>query len=48
MAIKPDQSVIDACKKNLDGRKVLLTVINETPELRQTLLDEGVIVEKEN
>ena len=45
MPKKPDQSVIDAAKKNLDSREVLQAVINDCPALAQALLDKGLVKE---
>lgn len=48
MPKKPDQSVINAAKAKLDPREVLQVVINETPELRDALLERGLIKEVPN
>lgn len=45
MPTKPMKDVIDAAKKKLDGKAVLEAVINETPELRDALLANGLVEE---
>ena len=45
MPKKPDKSTIDASKKKLDPHAVLSAIINETPELREALLNAGVVEE---
>lgn len=43
MPRKPTQEVLDAAKKHLDGREVLQVLINETPELKQSLVESGIL-----
>ena len=45
MPRKPDQSTIDAAKAKLDPREVLQVIVNETPELRDALLERGLVEE---
>lgn len=45
MPKKPEKKVIEASKKNLDPRAVLSAVINETPELKDALLQAGLVEE---
>ena len=45
MPKKPTQQEIEAGKKNLDPKQVLEVIINETPELKQALLDAGLVEE---
>lgn len=45
MPKQPDKKTIEASKKNLDPRAVLNVIINETPELRDALLKEGLVEE---
>lgn len=45
MPTKPDKTVLEAAKKNLNPKDVLRVVIQETPELRDALLNEGLIVQ---
>ena len=45
MPKKPDKMTIDASKKKLDPKAVLSAVINETPELRDALLEAGLVEE---
>lgn len=45
MPTKPEQSIIAAAKKHLKPQDVLRATIQETPELRQALLDAGLIQE---
>ena len=48
MPRKPDQTTIDAAKAKLDPREVLQVIINETPELRDALLEQGLVEEVKN
>ena len=48
MPRRPDQTTIDAAKAKLDPREVLQVIINETPELRDALLKQGLVEEVEN
>lgn len=48
MPRKPDQSTIDAAKAKLDPREVLQVIVNETPELRDALLKQGLVEEVQN
>lgn len=45
MPKKPEQKVIDACKKSLDPKDVLNAIVNDVPELAQALVDKGLAVE---
>lgn len=45
MPKKPDKLIIEASKKKLDPHAVLSAVINETPELRDALLEAGLVEE---
>lgn len=45
MPRKPDQRIIDACKKHVDPKDVMIAFIQETPELRKKLLEDGIITE---
>lgn len=45
MPKKPDKLTIEASKKKLDPHAVLSAVINETPELRDALLEAGLVEE---
>jgi len=45
MPKKPDKMTIDASKKKLDPKAVLSAIINETPELRDALLEAGLVEE---
>lgn len=45
MPKKPDKITIEASKKKLDPHAVLSAVINETPELRDALLEAGLVEE---
>ena len=45
MPKKPDKEIIEAGKKKLDPKAVLSAVINETPELRDALLEAGLVEE---
>lgn len=48
MPRKPDQATIDAANAKLDPREVLQVIVNETPELRDALLERGLVKEVEN
>ena len=48
MPRKPDQTTIDAAKAKLDPREVLQVIVNESPELRDALLERGLVKEVEN
>lgn len=48
MPRKPSQDTIDAAKAKLDPREVLQVIINETPELRDALLEQGLVEEVDN
>lgn len=48
MPRKPDSATIDAAKAKLDPREVLQVIINETPELRDALLEKGLVKEVDN
>lgn len=45
MPTKPDKKIIDVCNKHLDPKQVVLTIINENPELRQAALDAKIVRE---
>lgn len=45
MPTKPTQTVINAAKKSLDPKEVLTVIIAETPELRQAMIDKGLVKE---
>lgn len=45
MPVKPDKKLMEKARKNIDPKKVVLTIINETPVLRDWLLAEGIIEE---
>lgn len=45
MPTKPNEQVLNASKKNLNPHDLLTSIIQETPELRQGLLDAGLIEE---
>lgn len=45
MPKKPSSAVIDAAKAKLDPKAVLQVVIQENPELREALLNKGLIEE---
>lgn len=45
MPKKPNKTTLEACKKNLDPVELVLTIINETPELRQDALDAKIVRE---
>lgn len=47
MPKKPDQKIVDASKKHVDPKDVLIAFIQETPELREKLLKDGIIYEVE-
>lgn len=42
---KPDATILNAARKNLDPHAVMEAVINETPELARSLVDAGLAVE---
>lgn len=48
MPRKPDSTTIDAARAKLDPREVLQVIVNETPELRDALLDRGLVKEVDN
>lgn len=48
MPSKPTKDVIDAYKVKLEPRDVLRVIINETPELKQPMLEKGLIKEVKN
>ena len=48
MPRKPDRFTIDAAKAKLDPREVLQVIINETPELRDALVERGLVKEVDN
>lgn len=43
MPTKPTKEAIEAAKKKLDGREVLQVIINETPELKASLVEAGIL-----
>lgn len=43
MPTKPTKEVIEAAAKKLDGREVLQVIINETPELKSSLTEAGIL-----
>ena len=43
MPTKPMKEIIEAGKKKLDGREVLQVIINETPELKTSLVEAGIL-----
>ena len=45
MPKQPDKQTIEASKKKLDPKAVLNVIINETSELRDALLKEGLVEE---
>lgn len=45
MPRKPTKETIDAAKAKLDPREVLQVIINETPELREALVEKGLVEE---
>jgi len=45
MPTKPSVETINACKAHLDPKAVVLTIINETPELRQAAIDAKIVRE---
>lgn len=45
MPKKPEKEIIEAGKKKLDPRAVLEAIINETPDLRDALLQAGLVEE---
>ena len=45
MPVKPTKDQIEAGKKQLDPKAVLEVIINETLELKQALLDAGLVEE---
>lgn len=45
MPRKPTQDVIDAAKAVLNPHDVITAVVNETPELRQAFMDNGLATE---
>lgn len=45
MPVKPDKKLMEKARKNIDPKKAVLTIINETPVLRDGLLAAGIIEE---
>lgn len=45
MPSKPTKDVIDAYKVKLNPKDVLRVIINETPELKQVMLEKGLVKE---
>ena len=45
MPKKPEKNIIEASKKKLDPKAVLSAIVNETPELRDALLQAGLVEE---
>lgn len=45
MPKKPEQNIINASKAKIDPRAVLSAIVNETPELRDALLNAGLVEE---
>lgn len=45
MPRKPDSTTIEAARAKLDPREVLQVIVNETPELREALLERGLVKE---
>lgn len=45
MPKKPDKQTIEASKAKIDPRAVLSAIVNETPELRDALLQAGLVEE---
>jgi hypothetical protein len=48
MPRKPSKEEIDAAKNKLDPKAVVEVIINETPELKDALLNAGLVVEVED
>lgn len=48
MPRKPDSTTIDAARAKLDPREVLQVIVNETPELRDALLEKDLVKEVDN
>lgn len=45
MPTKPSKRVIDACKKTIDPKQAVLTLIDSDPGLRQAAIDAKIVRE---